>query len=134
MRETVKGHGSKVVDVARKYQKSLGITAGLVVAYTLAGFFLAPWLVKRNAVAAVQEIYGSELRLEKVVVNPYILSLRVDGLAIDDPGGEPFARVAQIYVNFQLSSLLRWAWTFDEFRLDRPELFVSRDEIGRAHV
>ena len=134
MRETVKGHGSKIVDVARKYQKSLGITAGLVVAYTLAGFFLAPWLVKRNAVAAVQEIYGSELRLEKVVVNPYILSLRVDGLAIDDPGGEPFARVAQIYVNFQLSSLLRWAWTFDEFRLDRPELFVSRDAGGKLNL
>ncbi|MEJ2604078.1 MAG: DUF748 domain-containing protein [Gammaproteobacteria bacterium] len=107
---------------------------GVVVAvalYALAGFFLAPWLIERQAVKTVAEQFDSELRLGEVAVNPFVLSLRIDGLELDDPTGEALARIRQIFVNFQTSSLFRWAFTFDEFRVDEPELFVSRDGEGR---
>ena len=102
--------------------------------YAVLGFFLAPWLVQKNAIDSIHERYGAELRLEKVEVNPFILSLRLNGIELDDPSGAPVARVAQLFVNFQLSSLFRWAWTFDEFRVTAPELFVARDEAGNLNL
>ena len=117
-------------DLVQRHRRLLIVLAGLVAAWTLAGFFLAPWLVERQAVAAVAEQFDSELRLERVAINPYVLSLTIDGLELDDPDGEPLARARQIHVNFQASSLFRWAWTFAEFRIDGPELYVSRDEDG----
>ena len=70
--------------------------------------------------------FGSELTVEKVAINPFVLSLRVDGIVLKDPSGAPFLRVQQVFVNFQLSSLFRWAWTFDEVRIDAPEVFLAR--------
>jgi uncharacterized protein involved in outer membrane biogenesis len=69
-----------------------------------------------------------------VAVNPFVLSLQVDGVALDDPSGAPVLRVHQIFVNFQLSSLFRWAWTFDEVRIDAPEAFLARDSGGVFNI
>jgi len=96
----------------------------------LLGFFLAPWLVKKYAVEAYDEMYAAELRMNKVDINPFVLSLRIVELELLDPAGQPVVRAGEIFVNFQLSSLFRWAWTFDEFRVTRPELFVARDKSG----
>ena len=105
-----------------------------VVLYALLGFFLAPWLVTTNAIDSVRDNLNAELRLQRVAINPFVLSLTIDGLEFDDPGGLPLARVEQVFVNFQLSSLFRWALTFDEIRLDAPELFLSRDEAGELNI
>jgi len=117
-------------DFVHRHRRLLIVLAGLIAAWTLAGFFLAPWLVERQAVKVVAEQFDSELRMERVAINPYVLSLTIDGLELDDPDGEALARARQIHVNFQASSLFRWAWTFAEFRVDAPELFVSRDGDG----
>ncbi|MGA8205468.1 MAG: DUF748 domain-containing protein [Woeseiaceae bacterium] len=119
-----------VSGLAVRHRKLLFWLAGLLVVYTLAGFLLAPWLVKRNAIKAVHDMYGADLSIDKLAINPYVLSLRIDGLSMHDPDGAPFVAAKSIYVNFQLSSLFRWAWTFAEFRLDDPVLHVARDEQG----
>ena len=110
----------------RKYRRSIGTAGAVVVLYTLVGFFLAPWLVKKNAIEVVADTYGAELKIEKVAVNPFVLSLRVNGIELEDPSGVPFLRVGQLFVNFQTSSLFRWAWTFDEVSIDAPEVFLAR--------
>jgi len=105
----------------------IGIAAALG-AYALLGFVLAPWLVKNLATDAVSQNLKAELRLERVAINPFALSLRIDGLELDTTDGEPVVRVEQIFANFQSSSLFRWAWTFAEIRFDAPELFLSRND------
>lgn len=110
-----------------------GLGAALVI-YALLGFLLAPWLVEKFAVDAVRTNLGSELTLEDVAINPFVLSLTVDGLELDDPAGEPLSRVRQIFVNFQLSSIFRRAWTFAEIRFDAPEFFLARDSEGVLNV
>ena len=106
----------------------------MVLSYALLGFFLAPWLVEKNMIDSIRNAYAAELRVEKVEINPFVLSLRVSGLELDDPSGSPVARVDQFFVNFQLSSLFRWAWTFDEFRVTTPELFIARDDVGNLNL
>ena len=119
--------------VTRHKRLLVALTIVLVV-YSLLGFALAPWLVKRTAVNSVQDQLGAELRIEKVAINPFVLSLRIDQLALDDPAGQAFLEVEQIFVNFQLSSLFRWALTFDEFRIDAPHAYLARDERGQLNA
>ena len=122
-----------IIDFLNKHRKY--VWAAVVVAiYATLGFFLAPWLLQKSLVESVHEGYGAELRLEKVEVNPFVLSLRLTGFELDDPDGAPVARVESIFINFQLSSLFRWAWTFDEFRVTALELFVARDESGNLNL
>jgi hypothetical protein len=125
---------NRLAKLLRKYRRAIGIFAAVLSVYALAGFFLLPWLVKKNAVEIVADTIGAELRIEKVAVNPFVLSLQVDGVALDDPSGAPVLRVHQIFVNFQLSSLFRWAWTFDEVRIDAPEAFLARDSGGVFNI
>ncbi len=122
-----------IIDFLGKHRKYVW-SAVAVAVYAALGFFLAPWLLQKNLVESVRKGYGAELRLEKVEVNPFVLSLRLTGFELDDPDGAPIARVESIFVNFQLSSLFRWAWTFNEFRVTAPELFVARDETGNLNL
>lgn len=114
----------------RRYRKSLIAVAALVTVYGLLGFFLAPWLVKKVAIDVVQERFGSELRFAEVAVNPFALSLEVKGIEFDDPHNDPLLRVSRLYVNFQTSSLFRWAWTFRELHIEEPTFSLLRHKEG----
>ena len=116
--------------IPQRYKKPLIIAAAAIVVYALLGFFLAPWLVKTTAINAVRDSLGVELKLQKVAINPFVLSLRIDGLELDEPDGEPFLTVGRIFINFQSSSLFRWALTFREFHIDAPELRLDRNSDG----
>jgi Domain of Unknown Function (DUF748) len=121
------------IDYFHKYRRYVWTLVALAI-YAALGFFLAPWLLEKKVVYSIRESYGAELRLEKVEINPFVLSLRLSGIELDDPVGAPVARVEKLLVNFQLSSLFRWAWTFDEIRVTAPELFVARDELGNLNL
>jgi len=116
--------------IPQRYRKPVAITAAVIVVYALLGFFLAPWLVKNSVTNAVRDNLGVELTLQKVSVNPFALSLGIDGLELDDPAGDPFLAVDRIFINFQLSSLFRWALTFREFHIESPHLHLARDGSG----
>jgi hypothetical protein len=53
----------------------------------------------------------------------------VRGLALTEPDGRAFASWDELYVNFQSSSLFRWAWTFKEIRVVQPfgEVILLKD-------
>ncbi|HSN51802.1 MAG TPA: DUF748 domain-containing protein, partial [Woeseiaceae bacterium] len=116
--------------IPQRYGKPLVISAAAIVVYALLGFFLAPWLVQNAASNAVRDNLGVELRLQKVSVNPFVLSLAIDGLELDDPAGDPFLAIDRIFINVQLSSLFRWALTFREFHIESPKLYLARDGNG----
>ena len=118
----------------QKYRKPLAGFTVAVVLYALLGFFLAPWLVEKFSTDAVQETLGTELSFDEVAINPFVLSLEINGLALDEPDGSPFLTIERIFVNFQLSSLFRWAFTFREFHIESPEVRLARDGDGNFNV
>lgn len=97
--------------------------------YTLTGFFVLPlilkWQITKQAAAATQR----QAAVRQVKFNPLALSLTVRGLALTETNGAPFVAFDEFYANFQLSSLFRWAWTFDKVHLlgPRAELVLSPD-------
>ncbi len=128
------GRTRQLINAATAYRKYLIGVAITVSVYAILGFFLAPWLVKKTAIESVTENLNAELDIGKVAINPFVLSLKIDNSQLTDSAGNTLATVDQIYVNFQLSSVFRWALTFDEFYVVGPELFLARDASGALNA
>jgi uncharacterized protein involved in outer membrane biogenesis len=107
----------------RKKRFWLGIALLL---YTLLGFFLAPVLVRDGIINAIHDELGRESSIGKVEVNPFVLSLRIQDFEMRDTDQVKMAAFDEYFVNFQLSSLFRWAWVFREIRLAGPYFFFER--------
>jgi uncharacterized protein involved in outer membrane biogenesis len=124
----------RIAGYLRRHRARLGVLVLVIALYAALGFLLAPWLLQKNAIEGVRETLDSELSVKHIAINPFALSLRIDGLVLKDPVGAPLVSADQIYVNFQLSSIFRWALTFDEIRLDAPNLYLDRDEAGDLNI
>lgn len=106
----------------------------LVLAYTLGGFFGVPALVERMTINAIRDGSGREATIEQVRCNPYVLSLEVEGFAVADPDGTQIAGFQRLFVNLQLSSLFRRAWTFREISVDGPYHLIERFGPGDSRL
>ena len=106
----------------------------LVLLYTLAGFFLLPYLAKKGIVDFVRGDLGRDTRIENVEFNPYVLSLKIKGLSIADTDGIKLAGIDELFVNFQLSSVFYRAWTFDEIRVDGLYFFLHRIDTENSRL
>lgn len=96
------------------------VLAGLL--YTVVGFFVVPPIVKWQLREQLPVYTHRQATVQQVRVNPFTLSLTVRGLALTETNGTPFVGCDELYVNFQLSSLLRWAWTFGDIAVTGPQV------------
>jgi uncharacterized protein involved in outer membrane biogenesis len=117
-----------------KRNRYLIIFAAIVLLYTLIGFFAVPAIVKSQLVKRLPAFTQRKAAVRQVLFNPYVLSLTVRGLELTEPNGEPFASWEEFYANFQLSSIPRFAWTFDEISFKEPRLQVAVDENGKLNL
>ena len=117
-----------------KYRAHILSAIAAVLLYTLLGFFLVPWLVNKIAVESVNESLDARLAIGNVEFNPFTFRLRIEELDLENISEDPVLRVGEVVVNFQLSSLFRWAWTFDEVHLNNPEFYLARDSSGGMNV
>jgi hypothetical protein len=104
-----------------------------VLVYTLAGFFLVPWIAQRQIVAAIEKNLGRPAQLEQVRFNPYALSAEVRGLRVTESDGAPLFGFERFYANLQLSSIIHWAWTFRELRLEGASGELIRGADGETN-
>ena len=106
----------------------------LLALYTLTGFFLAPVLVKSLAINVARDDFGREASIERVRFNPFVLCLDISGFTLTDPDGVKHAGFDRFFVNMQLSSLFRWAWTFREISLEGFDLLLERYAVGDSRM
>lgn len=108
------------------------LAAGIL--YTLAGFFLIPRVLERRAASWATETLGCRLELERIQINPYALTLDMNGCTLREPDGSLILSFQRFFANFQLSSLVHRAWTFAEFRLEGPYLHVDVPPEGPPNL
>ncbi len=106
----------------------------LMLAYTIGGFFLVPYLLKNGLVTYIEDDLGRSADINRIEFNPYVLSLRVTGFEIRDTDEVSLASFDQLFVNFQLSSLFNWAWTFDEISLLGSYVYFERFDSGDSRL
>jgi uncharacterized protein involved in outer membrane biogenesis len=108
----------------KKYALRLVAT---VLAIGVLGFFVLPPLAKWILVGQLGEALHRPVSVERIRINPYTLTVQVDGLAVQEKGGgETVAGFDHLYANLATASLLRGGPVFSEIRLDGPKFRIVR--------
>ncbi|MBK8477345.1 MAG: DUF748 domain-containing protein [Opitutaceae bacterium] len=109
--------------------------AGLFAIFSLAGFLLAPVLLKKQLIKHGSAALHRPVSIEEVRLNPWTLSLTVRGLVITAHDGAEFAGWDELFVDFApVASLARLTWTFDQVRLVHPRGRVYREADGTLNI
>ena len=101
---------------------------GLLLFYTILGFFILPPIIRAVAVKQLSKQLDREVSIAKVKLNPYTLSVTVRGLLIKDKDGQPFVSWDEVYVNLQLVSFFGHTWVFKEISTTKPFVRVQMNE------
>lgn len=102
------------------------------VAIGILGFFVLPPLVKSILLDKLAEALHRPVSVHSVSINPYALSLQLDGLAVQEKGGgDTVAGFDSLYVNLESSALFRGGPVIGEVRLVGPRLKIVRQADKR---
>ncbi|MGQ3685711.1 MAG: DUF748 domain-containing protein [Candidatus Loosdrechtia sp.] len=102
----------------------------LISLYAVVGFFVLPPLVKTQVIKKLSAYTGRNVDLNKLHMNPFTLSVTLRDFALYEKNASQFMRFEDIYINFQISSLFRRAYTFSKIRLTSPHLHIIRQTDG----
>ncbi len=104
-----------------------------VVLYALLGFLLTPWIVKRYVSNYAVEKLKRNASIAEVRVNPFLFTFEAKDFVLEEADNRPIMGFDRLFIDFQLSSLFRWAWTFADIRLEQPSLYVEIQPNGRLN-
>jgi len=110
------------------------VAGALLLLYTLLGFFAAPWLVRQQLPQLVEQQLGARGSVGTVRINPFLLTVEANDLAIAEKTGDPVFSVGRLFIDFETISLLRWAWTFREIRLEKPVVNAELDARENLNI
>jgi uncharacterized protein involved in outer membrane biogenesis len=103
------------------------IAASLLVLFTLVGFFVLPPLAKSLLTQRFSEALRRPVSIEEIRVNPYTLTVTVRGFKVGErEGAQTFVAFEELYVNAELSSIIRRGPVLKEIRLTRPTVRLVR--------
>jgi hypothetical protein len=114
--------------------KLLAAAASLFVLYLV----LAGYALPRYIQGAIPEFAATELKRKASVgavsFNPLLFKLELDDFALAEADGRTIARFRRLLVDFELSSALRWAWTFSTIALDGFEMLADVAPDGSFNI
>ena len=98
-----------------------------VIAFGVIGFLIFPPLVKWILVDQLTEALHRPVSVERISINPYALTLQIEGLAIQEKGGgATVAGFDSLYANLAAASLLHGGPVLSEIRLEGPTFKIVR--------
>ncbi|HTO04595.1 MAG TPA: DUF748 domain-containing protein, partial [Opitutus sp.] len=100
------------------------------IVYSVVGFVVAPLVLKSQLEKRLPAELGRAVRIERIRLNPWILSMTIDGLAISDRDGGPFVAWERVYVNFDPTTFFVKEWRFQEVTAISPAGNVIIDDKG----
>jgi len=105
--------------VRHRGARRIAIWAGSVLAlYAVLGFLVAPLIVRVQLERAMTEQLGRQVKVERVRINPFALSAAIVGFDLKERDGSASALAFdELYVDFTLSSLFRFAPVIEGLRL-----------------
>ncbi|CCO23167.1 DUF748 domain-containing protein [Maridesulfovibrio hydrothermalis] len=109
-----------------KWRKAGVIVAGLLVFYTLVGFFLIPFTARKVALSKLPEVLNRPVNISRIDFNPYTLHLKIEGFEIGKKEGEGNLLSFKLFdINFDSFSLFRFSAIFDHIIVVDPQVDFS---------
>ena len=100
------------------------------------GFLVLPPIIKSVLLDQLSTVLQRPVSLQSVSINPYALSLTLDGLTIGErnaesgekgkPSDKPFVAFDRLYVNLESTSLFRGGVVLGEVQLVNPRIHLIR--------
>ncbi|MDF0644363.1 MAG: DUF748 domain-containing protein [Nitrospira sp.] len=106
----------------------------LLAVYAVTGFFLLPYVIKSYVLPTVAEQLGRPVLVQAVQINPFALSITVTGFEIREADQTALLGFERLHVNFEISSLVRRAYRFDEITLAIPFVSVRILPTGQLNL
>lgn len=97
----------------------------LVVLYSLAGFLVLPWALKRALPAQLEQHMGWQAEVDDIRSNPFALSVEALGLSAQDSSNESVVSFDRLFINLNFFELLRGVIGFESIELEAP--FIRMD-------
>lgn len=117
----------------RKAAAGLTGVLALVAIYALAGFFLAPYLAKRELARYAQSL-ERHAEAAEVRFNPFTYTLEAKGISLKEQDGRPIAAIARLYADFDFVSIVQGAWSFSELAIEGADIAVEIDRDGKLNL
>lgn len=112
--------------LTKKVKLRLAIIAALLGIYSLAGFVVAPIIVRHLLENTVSETLKRPVSVERVRFNPYTFTLAVSNLALADEAAGQLVTLDRLEVNAQISSVFRQALVLKSVILEAPRIHIIR--------
>ena len=100
-----------------------------LVIFTITGFFILPPVIKSVLLSKLSENLQRTVAIQKIKVNPFMLSVDIQGLEIKERNGlETFLSIDELYVNLQTMSIFKRGVILSELRISKPYFHIVRNE------
>lgn len=111
------------------------VVALLLGLYALAGFVLAPKLVRRALLSEIPKtLVGVTPNVGDIHINPFLLQVQVKDFYLTGSQGTKLVGFARLFVDFEVSSLWHRAYTFSNIDIDSPFANAVIFKDGRLNL
>lgn len=107
---------------------------GILLVFGLLGYFAAPPLLKSVLQKQLSAQLHRDVSIEKIAINPFGLSAKVNGFSIKADGGKEVAGFDEFFVDLSSASIFKFAAVVDEVRLQGLRIAVARLADGRYDI
>ena len=92
----------------------------LVGLYAIAGFVLAPRILRSALMQDIPKTLGVTPTVGGIRLNPFLLQLEIKDLSLAAPGGEKMLGFGRLFVDFEWSSIWHLAYSFGKVDIEAP--------------
>jgi hypothetical protein len=110
------------------------IVAALVGLYALAGFVLAPKLVRSALLKDIPETIAVTPAVGDIRINPFLFQVTVEKFSLTAPGGEKLLGFDRLFVDFELSSIWHRAYSFAAIDITSPFVNATVAKDGSLNL
>jgi hypothetical protein len=110
------------------------IVAALVGLYALAGFVIAPKLVRSALLKDIPETIGVTPAVGDIRINPFLFQVTVEKFSLTAPAGEKLLGFDRLFIDFELSSIWHRAYTFGAIDITSPFVNASVAKDGSLNL
>jgi hypothetical protein len=119
----------------KKSFRIAAIVVLLIAAYGLAGFLLAPRLIRGALLQDIpKSLPGIKPEVGEIHFNPFLLQLEIKDFSLSDKSGEKLLGFARFFVDFQVSSLWHRAYSFAQIDLAKPFVNAITAKDGQINL
>jgi hypothetical protein len=123
-----------VLALVRLHWIALCVVGGLVLLYTLLGFFLVPYIARTHLTKYVTETLHRQVSLGELRFNPFTFVLDAGDFKLSEADGAPLISFRRLLVNAGLASIWQRSVSLQEVSIEAPEVDVVIARDGSVNL